>query len=71
MINKVSDEKIDEFVTLVTPERAQKTVDENEAADRAEIKELMKDVPQKEIDEFLNDAVALNSNNDIDALMNQ
>jgi hypothetical protein len=71
VINKVIDEKLDEFVTLVTPERAQKTVDENEAADRAEIKELMKDVPQKEIDEFLNDAVALNSNNDIDALMNQ
>lgn len=71
VINKVSDEKIDEFVTLVTPDGTQKTTDENEAADQAEIKELMKDVPQKEIDEFLNDAVALNSNDDIDALMNE
>lgn len=71
VINKVSDEKIDEFVTLVTPDGTQKTTDENEAADQAEIKELMKDVSQKEIDEFLNDAVALNSNDDIDALMNE
>jgi len=68
VINKVSDEKIEEFVTLVTPNGTQK-VEENEAAAQAEVKELMKDVPQKEIDDFLNDAVALESN-DTDALMN-
>ena len=70
VINKVSDEKIDEFVTLVGPNEAQKTAEENEAATQQEVKELMKDVSQKEIDEFLNDAIALESNDDIDALMN-
>jgi hypothetical protein len=69
VINKVSNEKIDEFVTLVTPNGIQKAED-NEATAQAEIKELMKDVPQKEIDSFLNDAIALESN-DIDALMNE
>jgi hypothetical protein len=34
----------------------------------AEIKELMKDVPEKEIEAFLNDAVALESNSDTDGL---
>ena len=70
VINKVSDEKIHEFVTLVAPNETQKTAEENEAATQQEIKELMKDVSQKEIDEFLNDAIALESNDDIDALMN-
>lgn len=70
VINKVSDEKINEFVTLVTPEEAQKAGDENAAATQAEVKELMKDVSQKEIDEFLNDAIALESNDDADAMMN-
>jgi hypothetical protein len=70
VINTVSNEKIDEFVTLVTPNGNQKAED-NEAAAQAEVKELMKDVPQKEIDAFLNDAIALESNDDIDALMNE
>jgi hypothetical protein len=70
VINKVSNEKIDEFVTLVTPNGIQKAED-NEATAQAEVKELMKDVPQKEIDAFLNDAIALESNDDIDALMNE
>jgi hypothetical protein len=70
VINKVSDEKINEFVTLVTPEESQKPSDENEAATQAEVKELMKDVSQKEIDDFLNDAIALESNDDADALLN-
>jgi hypothetical protein len=67
---KVSEEKIDEFVTLVTPNGSQK-VEENEATAKAEVKELMKDIPQKEIEEFLNDAVALESNNDIEEIMNE
>ena len=70
VINKVSEEKLNEFVTLIAPDDAQKSMEENEAADKAEIKELMKDVSQKEIEEFLNDAVALESNDDTDALMN-
>ena len=41
----------------------------DDASSQAQIKELMKDVPEKEITDFLNDAVALESN-DTDALMN-
>ena len=44
---------------------------ESDAAKKAEIKELMKDVSEKEIEEFLNDAVALESNPDTDGSMNE
>jgi hypothetical protein len=67
---KVDKDKIDEFVTLVTPNNIQKAIDENKTAEEAEVKELMKDVSQKEIQDFLNDAVALESNDNADALMN-
>ena len=70
LLKEVGDEKVNEFVTLVTPDESQKTAEENDAATQAEVKELMKDVSQKEIDEFLNDAIALESNDDINALMN-
>src|SRR5258705_2925612 len=66
---KVSKEKIDEFVTLVDADN-QKTDDEPHAIKHAEIKELMKDVSEKEIQDFLNDAVALSSNDETDGLMN-
>ncbi|HEV8273352.1 MAG TPA: hypothetical protein VGQ04_18690 [Chitinophagaceae bacterium] len=69
--NKVSKLKIDEFVTLVDPDNNQKTDDESHAAKHAEIKELMKDVSEKEIQDFLNDAVALESNTDTDGSMNE
>src|SRR5688572_113893 len=62
---KVSEEKIDEFVKLAEDG----TAEESDAAKQAEIKELMKDVSEKEIEDFLNDAIALESN-DTDALMN-
>ena len=66
---KVSTEKIDEFVTLANEDEKMKAPEETDAAKQAEIKELMKDVSEKEIQDFLNDAVALESN-DADALMN-
>ena len=66
---KVSGEKIDAFVRLAEGESLN-TTDESDEAKQAEIKELMKDVPEKEIQDFLNDAVALSSNDDSDALMN-
>ena len=66
---KVSGEKIDKFVRLAEDESLNVT-DENDEAKQAEIKELMKDVPEKEIQDFLNDAVALSSNDETDALMN-
>ena len=67
---KVSKDKIDEFVTLVNEEGILKSAEESDAAKEAEIKELMKDISEKEIQDFLNDAVALSSNDDADALMN-
>ncbi len=66
---KVSQEKIDEFVKLAEDETINAT-EESDATKQAEIKELMKDIPEKEIEDFLNDAVALESIDDTDALMN-
>ena len=50
---------------------SEKADSRSEAAKKAEIKELMKDVPEKEIEDFLNDAVALESNSDTDGSMNE
>jgi len=65
---KGDEDKIDELVTLVNQDAGAKTIEENEEAKQAEIKELMKDIPEKEIEDFLNDAVALSSNDDISTL---
>lgn len=66
---KVSQEKIDEFVKLAEDE-ALNTTDENDETKQAEIRELMKDVPEKEIQDFLDDAMASNSNDEAGELMN-
>jgi hypothetical protein len=70
-VKKVNKDKIDEFVSLADDDSNEKVDSQSEAAKKAEIKELMKDVPEKEIEEFLNDAVALESNTDTDGLMNE
>jgi|SRR5688572_16174738 len=67
---KVSHEKIDEFVKLAEDETINAT-EESDATKQAEIKELVKDIPEKEIEDFLNDAVALESNNDTEGIMNE
>ena len=64
---KVSKDKIDEFVKLAEDESTNVTYEKDDVK-HAEIKELMKDVPEKEIEAFLNDAVALESNSDTDGL---
>jgi len=64
---KVSKDKIDEFVKLAE-DGSTNVAYEKDDVKHAEIKELMKDVPEKEIEAFLNDAVALESNSDIDGL---
>ena len=64
---KVSKDKIDEFVKLAEDGSANVAYEKDDVK-HAEIKELMKDVPEKEIVDFLNDAVALESNNDTDGL---
>lgn len=68
---KVSQDKIDELVTLVNTDANATTGDEAKTAtEQAEIKEMMKDIPEKEIEDFLNDAVASTSNDDLNVLMN-
>ena len=64
---KVSKDKLDEFVKLAE-DGSTNVVYEKDDVKHAEIKELMKDVPEKEIEAFLNDAVALESNSDTDGL---
>jgi len=71
VVDKVNKDKIDEFVTLANDDNSEKVDDQSDAAKKAEIKELMKDVPEKEIEEFLNDAIALESNTDTDGSMNE
>jgi hypothetical protein len=70
-LKKVNKDKIDEFVSLANDDSNEKVDNESEAAKKAEIKELMKDVPEKEIEAFLNDAVALESNTDTNGSMNE
>src|SRR6186997_1740120 len=50
LVDKVNKDKIDEFVTLANDDNNEKVDDQSEAAKKAEIKELMKDVPEKEIE---------------------
>jgi hypothetical protein len=67
---KVSKNKLDEFVKLAEGESIS-VANEKDDVKLAEIKELMKDVPEKEIEDFLNDAIALESNGDTDGSMNE
>ncbi len=68
---KVSQDKIDELATLTkTNENSSVTDEAKTTTEQAEIKEMLKDVPEKDIEDFLNDAVALSSNDDANSLMN-
>ncbi len=67
---KVNKDKIDEFVKLAEDESINVAYEKDDVK-LAEIKELMKDIPEKEIEDFLNDAIALESNSDTDGLMNE
>ena len=67
---KVSKDKIDEFVKLAEDESIN-VASEKDDVKLGEIKELMKDVPEKEIEDFLNDAIALESNGDTNGSMNE
>ena len=67
---KVNKDKIDEFVKLAEDESINVAYEKDDVK-LSEIKELMKDVPEKEIEDFLNDAIALESNSETDGLMNE
>lgn len=71
-VKKVDKTKIDELVSLTSNgDLTDKSGSESDAVQKAEIKELMKDVPEKEIEDFLNDAIALESSVDTDGSMNE
>ena len=70
-VKKVDKAKIDELVSLTNGDTNDKSDNDSDVVKKAEIKELMKDVPEKEIEEFLIDALALESTNDTDGVMNE
>ena len=70
-VKKVDKAKIDELISLTNGDLNDKLDNESDVVKKAEIKELMKDVPEKEIEEFLIDALALESTNDTDGSMNE
>jgi hypothetical protein len=67
---KVSRQQLDEFVILAKEDENLNDLNDNDVVKSEEIKALMKDVPEKEIQEFLNETVALKSNDATDALLN-
>ena len=60
-VKKVSTEKLEEFIQLAD---AEKSVASADLKLQQEVKELVKDVPQKEIQNFLNDIQALDDTDD-------
>ncbi|MEQ1677237.1 MAG: hypothetical protein ABL876_11080 [Chitinophagaceae bacterium] len=60
-VKKVSTEKLEEFIQLAD---AEKSVASADSKLQQEVKELVKDVPQKEIQNFLNDIHALDDTDD-------
>jgi hypothetical protein len=67
---KVSRQQLDEFVNLAKEDENLNNLNDNDIIKSEEIKALMKDVPEKEIREFLNEAVALESHDAADILLN-
>lgn len=67
---KVSSQQLDEFVTLAKEDENLNDLNDTDAVKPEEIKALMKDVSEKEIQEFLNETVALKSNDATDVLLN-
>ena len=68
-LKKVSTNEIDSFVQLTTPVVASAVI-KNETKDKSEVKELIKDISDKDIEQFLSDAQANEAESDDDALMN-
>lgn len=68
---EVSQKQLDEFVTLADEDADMKIPEGNNTVKSDEIKELMKDVSEKEIQEFLNETVAVESIDAADVFLNQ
>ena len=72
MMKKVSTDDINNFVQLTTEEsRDVAKVDARvEMKDKNDVQELIKDIPEKDIQSFLDDTQDADSNNNDDVLMN-
>ena len=68
-LNKVPTKEINNFVELATPVIASAET-KNETKDKSDVKELIKDISDKDIEQFLNDAQANEAESEDDALMN-
>ena len=61
---------MNEFVTLAEGDENLSDLNDTDSEKSVEVESLIKDVPEKELQEFLNEAVALESNDGTDVLMN-
>jgi len=71
-LKKVSTDEIDSFVQLTTPVLASAET-KNESKDKIDVQELIKDIPDKDIQQFLDDTQVNETNEtemDEDAIMN-
>jgi hypothetical protein len=67
---KISQEQLNEFVTLAEGDENLTDLNDSDSEKSVEVETLIKDVSEKELQEFLNEAVALESNDGTDAIMN-
>ena len=67
---KISQEQLNDFVTLAEGDENLSDLNDVDPEKSVEVETLIKDVSEKELQEFLNEAVALESNDGTDALMN-
>lgn len=64
-VRKVSADKLDDFIKLTDEESSSKEATTDKEAKPNEIKDLMKDVPENQIQEFINETSALGDDNSI------
>lgn len=67
---KISQEQLNDFVTLAEGDENLSDLNDSDPEKSAEVESLIKDVSEKELQEFLNEAVALESNDAANILMN-
>lgn len=68
VINKVDSATVDNFVALAKETTAAET--ENTATAHADVKELIKDIPQNEINKFLDETNSSEDSDDLETLLN-
>lgn len=64
-VRKVSADKLDDFIKLTDEESSSKETTTDKEGKQNEIKDLMKDVPENQIQEFINETSALGDDNSI------